>query len=101
MATFLASLKVDWSSAEPAWVGSETTPHLTLSWYAAMAHGPTLAMAAVPSANESPVYASLPARFCAYNCCHKPVTARPASLSKVDFLSVTSCFPPLAAAYIG
>ena len=41
--------------ALPCSVGTGTTPQLTLPLYAAIAHGPTIDMAAMPSANASPL----------------------------------------------
>jgi hypothetical protein len=47
-----------WLGSLPSLVGTGTTPHLTLSPYTAIAHGPTIAMAAFLSPNASPLYGS-------------------------------------------
>src|SRR5918994_980146 len=43
----------------PSDVGTGATPQFTASPYTAIAHGPTVAIAALPSAKESPLNASL------------------------------------------
>ena len=63
-----------------------------------MAHGPTIAMAALPSAKESPLYFS----FCEYPSSYivfqNSATAWPSGELNVALPSSTSCVPPVSAA---
>src|ERR671930_826098 len=99
---FFASEKVYVSSgAVPSAVGTGATPQSTASPYTAIAHGPTIAIAALPSAKESPLYVSFGDRPSEYIVAQKSATALPASLSNVAAPSSTSCEPPVSAAYSG
>ena len=66
-----------------------------------MAHGPTIAMAALPSAKASPLYFSWPASFSSYMVCQNAATFLPSSPAKVALPSSTSCLPPVSAANSG
>src|SRR3954463_4574774 len=85
----------------PVEVGTGAAPHLTLSPYTAMAHGPTIAIAALPSANESAAYFSFGAYPLAYIVAQKFMTALPAASLNVDFPFSTSCLPPDSGAESG
>src|ERR1700712_3321165 len=97
---FFASLKVQiLDAAVPDFVGTGTEPQLTLPLYVATAHGPTIAMAATPSAKASPAYASWPASLSLYMVDQNWATSRAAALSNVAFLLSISSLPPVCAAY--
>ena len=89
------------SAGLPAEVGTGTTPQSTLPLYVAIAHGPTTAIAAVPSTNASPVYFSCDASLSAYIVRQKLATFLPSSDANVDLPSSTSCLPPVSAANSG
>jgi hypothetical protein len=85
----------------PAEVGTGAAPHSTLFLYVATAHGPTIAIAAVPSTNESPVYFSCDASFSVYSVRQNAATFLPSSEANCALPSATSCLPPDSAANSG
>jgi len=96
-----SSLNVWISSAGmPSGVGTGTTPQSTLSPYTATAHGPTVAIAAKPSAKASPVCSSRGASPSSYIVRQRFAAPKPSSEANVASPSSTSCFP-LAAMYMG
>src|SRR4029450_12592871 len=82
-----------WLGSLPLLVGIGTAPHLTLSPYTAIAHGPTIAMAAFLSPNESPLYGSFLARPSAYSCFQNSPTATPSGVLNCGWPPSTSCLP--------
>ena len=63
-----------------------------------MAHGPTIAMAALPSAKESPLYFSRGASASSYMVRQNFATASPSAELNVGLPPTTSCLPPVSAA---
>ena len=66
-----------------------------------MAHGPTIAIAAVPSSERVAGVLLLRREPLAYIVPQKFATALPAGSLNVDLPSSTSCLPPDSAAYSG